>query len=1549
MRKLKERFRRKHGIFRPVFSLILVLAMIMTMIPSIGGMATAYANDGKATITLHFKNYGNWNEVATKATETESWSSISGYEQYNAWPGVVLSEDADHQGYYTLTVTKGTDTQFNCIFNNNDNGSQTSNIVIPASEMAGKTSYEGWVIDSSGEILKSAPNSWTTPGASDLSYVSPEVNGREVTFRVPDSKVSGATTVTVPGGMNGWNVKATGENAFALTKGADDMWTGTFTVAPGVYEYKFDVDESWDNLNMADPANPAAVGENSKLVVPGLESKTLTVTEGAELQLPDKLNLYKADGNEEQVSVTYKLKEKNDKVILTGNSLMVDKKSGIKEVKLVATAGSETSEITAKVVAEQYTYNIYFYDSYAAHMDVDAADVHMWEIDGSDIGDIPFTEKVKLSDGNEWLKASITTDKKNIGMIPRSKGSWSWQTDDHTFNNTDANKTVDLYIVNGDKNTYTELPTIKEQRERKVIVEYERQNNDYDGWNIYSWNSGFGDGTEIYTQEINGKHYIIVPIKDSEADMNLGFCVRRSGEAEADKWLEKDGGDHSIFVPANQTIVKAKLVQGKGVTEVLPYNKGYEMKGNEDKISFYYRDDSLMTTDNEKSLEGKVKVVINGTAHDMAYNAKTERYEYDENGCKSGEYTYYYIVDGKDVNDAFNTNSKKVDGKDVSYFTYKKFDNLEIKASLSKNTMNYNENNVLSVAFDGVDKDAITKAEVSSITADVSELGLDTLSIEPKLMKGTISVTDKTALGTKNIPVVVTDIYGNIYKTSTQVEVTKNNSSSFDWDEAVIYMTCTDRFYDGNTSNNKSYNTTDVFDKNGSLSYHGGDFAGLEQKLDYLEDLGVNTIWITPIVENSDAKTGDDGIPTTGYHGYWASDFTKLNPHLGTEAEFKSLINAVHDRGMKLMVDVVLNHAGYGTEDYFNSILKDADGNTIKMLRDDSNTVTGDDVYDALSDLPDFVTENEDVMNQLVEWQTDWVKKYDIDYYRVDTVKHVNSETWAAFKNALTEADAEFKMIGEYSGAGYGNTAGELGTGRMDSLLDFDYNDQAVNFVSGNVEGTESFLESRNTSINNTATLGAFLSSHDEDSLVDKLTNEKEMTEEQALNAAKVAATLQLTSKGQMVIYYGEELGQHGLNNYPIQSNRYDFDWDALESQKTDASSMYNHYKKLLAIRNDYSALLSKGTRKNIATSNDEGYSVFERAYDGNALTVALNVKDAAKTVTIPVDLATGTEVKDLYSGATYTVGSDKTVAVTIPAAKDGGTVILAEVKKTEDPTPEKVAATTITLDKTTANLKEGETVELKATVGPENATDKSVTWTSSDESVATVSKDGKVTAVKAGSVKITATAVSGKNVTATCDIKVAEAEKPQPTPEPKPQPQPTPEPEPQPTPQKVAATTITLDKTTANLKEGETVELKATVGPENATDKSVTWTSSDESVATVSKDGKVTAVKAGSVKITATAVSGKNVTATCDITVTQAEVKKPAQNNPDDKKPAGKQQIDTNKQPVSGNVNTDKSANQTKSPKSGDDNEVATYVCLLGLAAAAITAATYRKKRACK
>ena len=158
---------------------------------------------------------------------------------------------------------------------------------------------------------------------------------------------------------------------------------------------------------------------------------------------------------------------------------------------------------------------------------------------------------------------------------------------------------------------------------------------------------------------------------------------------------------------------------------------------------------------------------------------------------------------------------------------------------------------------------------------------------------------------------------------------------------------------------------------------------------------------------------------------------------------------------------------------------------------------------------------------------------------------------------------------------------------------------------------------------------------------------------------------------------------------------------------------------------------------------------------------------------------------------------------------------------------------TSITLDKTSASLKAGETVTLTATVNPDDATDKTVTWSTSDASVATII-NGVVTAVKVGTATIT---VKAGDKTATCAVTVV------------------------PTP----VASITLDKTSASLKAGETVTLTATVNPDDATDKTVTWSTSDASVATVT-NGVVTAVKVGTATITAKA---GDKTATCSITVT--------------------------------------------------------------------------------
>lgn len=262
-------------------------------------------------------------------------------------------------------------------------------------------------------------------------------------------------------------------------------------------------------------------------------------------------------------------------------------------------------------------------------------------------------------------------------------------------------------------------------------------------------------------------------------------------------------------------------------------------------------------------------------------------------------------------------------------------------------------------------------------------------------------------------------------------------------------------------------------------------------------------------------------------------------------------------------------------------------------------------------------------------------------------------------------------MIGEYSGAGYANNAGELGTGTMDALLDFDFNDFAQNFVTGNISSVENSLQKRNSAINNTATMGSFLSSHDEDTLQYKLVSESKISEEEAYNLMKVAATLQITAKGQPVIYYGEEIGQGGANNWPLQTNRRDFDWTELEKQKADSSSIYNHYKTMIAIRNAYTDVFARGNRSTVAASDAEGYEVISRSYGTDTLYVGMNVKETAKEVVIPVIAKAGTILTNLYDGKNYTVSADQKVSVTIPAAKEGGTIVLTEQKNTVDSKPE--------------------------------------------------------------------------------------------------------------------------------------------------------------------------------------------------------------------------------------------------------------------------------------
>ncbi len=193
--------------------------------------------------------------------------------------------------------------------------------------------------------------------------------------------------------------------------------------------------------------------------------------------------------------------------------------------------------------------------------------------------------------------------------------------------------------------------------------------------------------------------------------------------------------------------------------------------------------------------------------------------------------------------------------------------------------------------------------------------------------------------------------------------------------------------------------------------------------------------------------------------------------------------------------------------------------------------------------------------------------------------------------------------------------------------------------------------------------------------------------------------------------------------------------------------------------------------------------------------------------------------------------------AVTVGKATITATTVNG-LKATSEITVVATPAASITLNKTEATLKATETVSLEATVAPDTTTDKSVIWSSSDSNIATVDENGVITAVAVGKATITATTANG--LKAECEITVVES----------------------------LAASISLNKSEATLKATETVSLEATIGPETTTDKTVTWTTSDDSIATVDENGIVTAVAVGNATITATTANG--LKATCEITVAE-------------------------------------------------------------------------------
>lgn len=1039
----------------------------------------------------------------------------------------------------------------------------------------------------------------------DETVKSPVVNGGLVTFHyyAPTAK-----EVYVAGSFTNW-----GTNKELMNYNKETgYWSLTKELSVGSYEYKFVVDNQWYN----DPLNSEYSGGNSLVKVTTVEESTIKSPV--------------IDSEKKTVTFNYKPSgayKDTTSVALMGT--LTDWNNGKEMVK--NDEGIFTITLSLEPGSYEYKFKIdgttWITDPLNNKLSSDNNSLVVMpgmEIGGNNpagVGDHPFTATMTASSNG-----AVTDETNNV--------SWSIEGDIkgatiHKGILTTTKETPNGYIPIVVE--YTDGAVTKVQKRsvyytnRALIFQYEGSNLQANA-DIYVWYNSIAENVGYSFLNVNGIKTSYVTIGDGN-NIEPGFIIRLYGAWGTG---DREFADRTVKVNSGEAYTKVRAKQGDASLEVLPSGKTYFDQG----IIFNYRDDQLFY-ENRMNEITSVNVIINGKSYPMSYSEKDELFTFAYQNIEEGDYEYYFEVTMNGtttyVKDQYNANTVN----DHSLLTYS-IPNITIEASTYPTNISYDQNAVLSLK---INSDSDTK--VKEIYADLTELGAGSkVSISTESLEGIVYASDKVTAGVKNIPITVVDQYGNLHRSNGTITVTANNSSNVDWDEARIYFLLTDRFHNGDTTNDG------ITYQDMAEAYHGGDFAGLTKKLDYLEDLGINTIWITPIVDNIDHIVNED-IKQSGYHGYWAKDFTVIDEHLGTVGEFKTLLDEAHQRGMKIMVDVVLNHAGYDTVSG-ESELTAFDG----MLRTNPGS---DNLTQELSGLPDFMTEVKEVRDKLIAWQTSWAeltteKGNQIDYFRVDTVKHVDHETWKDFKAALTKVNPNFKLIGEYFGASIDSNGDYLGNGEMDSLLDFDFKSVAKNFVNGSIDQVETVLENRNSKLTNYSTMGQFLSSHDEDGFLYSIGNDT--------SKMKLAAALQITAKGQPVIYYGEEVNLTGPNSFGVlENNRYDMQFENLT---TEQQEMLTHYTKLLKIRAGYSKIFSKGDRMKLAGSDTEQYLVFDRSYKMNHVIVGLNTTTTEKTVTFTVPFEKDTVLIDRYNNVEYVVDDQSQITVTIPASIDGGTIILS-------------------------------------------------------------------------------------------------------------------------------------------------------------------------------------------------------------------------------------------------------------------------------------------------
>ncbi|MFD9026509.1 pullulanase-type alpha-1,6-glucosidase [Streptomyces parvulus] len=588
-----------------------------------------------------------------------------------------------------------------------------------------------------------------------------------------------------------------------------------------------------------------------------------------------------------------------------------------------------------------------------------------------------------------------------------------------------------------------------------------------------------------------------------------------------------------------------------------------------------------------------------------------------------------------------------------------------------------------------------------------------------------------------------------------------------------FYFVLPDRFANGDPRNDRGgltgTRTATGYDPTDKGFYQGGDLKGLTDRLDYIKGMGTTAIWMAPIFKNQPVQgTGENA--SAGYHGYWITDFTQVDPHFGTNQDLKNLVSKAHAKGMKVFFDVITNHTAdvvdyeeksydYLSKGAFPYLTKGgepfddadhADGSrrfprvdsgsfprtptvpaakrNLKVPswlndpamyhnRGDSTWAGESTTYGDFSGLDDLWTERPEVVEGMEKIYQRWVKDFAIDGFRIDTVKHVNMEFWTQWATALDAYAAkrgrdDFFMFGEVYSADTSVTSPYVTRGRLDSTLDFPLQDAARAYASqgGSAQKLAAVFGDDykyTTDKANAYEQVTFLGNHDMGRFGTFLKqDDPRATDAELLRKDRLANELMFLSRGNPVVYYGDEQGFTGAGGdkdarQPMFASRTaDYlDDDQLGTDRTHAEAaydpsapLYRQISALAALRKAHPAL-ADGVQTERYAADGAGVYAFSRtdAPRGTEYVVAFNNAEEARTATFPTGSADMT-FRGLYgTDAAARSGADKKITLTVPA---GSAVVL----KAAGPLAEPAAEPTITL--TAPGAGATGTVELTADVG---------------------------------------------------------------------------------------------------------------------------------------------------------------------------------------------------------------------------------------------------------